>query len=132
MERIDEVAITNHVPLPNQGDCGGWVRGSIQSHSGWQGTVAERSRIFDSGARTRCGSSRIMASKKESPVVTEAEELLPFTVPEVRRLIWYLVWRKIPTPEQVVNWSRWRRTHQARAKRSHYKRNEAQHKQLQL
>ena len=91
-----------------------------------------RARIFDSGARTRCGPSRIRASKKETPVVTEAEELLPFTVPEVRRLIWYLAWRKIPTPEQVVNWSRWRRTHQARAKRSHYKRNEAQHKQLQL
>lgn len=65
-------------------------------------------------------------------MLTEAEELLPLTVPEVRRLIWWLVWKEIPTAEQVVGWSRWRRKHQARAKRSHYKRTTAQHKQLQL
>jgi len=31
-----------------------------------------------------------------------AEELLPLTVPEVRRLIWWLVWRPVPPPERVV------------------------------
>jgi len=38
----------------------------------------------------------------------------------VRRLIWWLVWRQVPPPERVVAWSRWRRKHQARAKRAHY------------
>ena len=50
----------------------------------------------------------------------------------VRRLIWWLVWEKPPTLEQVVRWSRWRRRHQARAKRAHYKRTQAQSEHLQL
>jgi len=77
MERIDEVAITNHVPLPNQGDRGGWVRGLIQSHSGWQVTVAER---------TRCNYVRIAffalaaigsASLNALNVISRAYRLLP-------------------------------------------------------
>ena len=54
------------------------------------------------------------------------------TVPEVRRLLWWLVWGKMPNEEQVVEWSEWRRKHQARAKRSHYKRRQAKYKHLQL
>ena len=64
--------------------------------------------------------------------LVEPDELLPVTVPEVRRLLWWLVWRKLPPPEQVVRWSLWRRAHQAHAKRAHYKRTTAQHEQLQL
>jgi len=60
--------------------------------------------------------------KKGRLAVRELEELLPLTVPEVRRLLWNLVWGKLPTADEVLNWSKWRRTHQARAKRSHYKR----------
>ncbi|HEU5423283.1 MAG TPA: hypothetical protein VFU72_07075 [Nitrolancea sp.] len=51
-----------------------------------------------------------------------AAALIPLTVPEVRRLLWRLVWHAVPPPDFVIAWSRWRRRHQARARRSHYKR----------
>jgi hypothetical protein len=63
---------------------------------------------------------------------TSAEELIPLTVPEVRRLLWWLVWGKMPNNEYVIRWSEWRRKHQLRAKRSHYKRRRAKYKYLQL
>jgi hypothetical protein len=50
-----------------------------------------------------------------------AIELLPLTLPEVRRLLFALVWPP-PRVEQVVRWSAWRRRHQARAKQAHIKR----------
>jgi hypothetical protein len=50
------------------------------------------------------------------------EELLPLTVPEVRRLLRGLVWRSAPPEGQMLHWSWWRRRHQARAKRCHYRR----------
>ena len=49
-------------------------------------------------------------------------ELIPVTVPEVRRLLTRLVWRESPPPDFVLYWSWWRRRHQARAKQCHYKR----------
>jgi len=52
-------------------------------------------------------------------------QLLPLTVPEVRRLLWRLVWQAPATPEGVLYWSYWRRRHQARAKQSHIKRRAA-------
>lgn len=58
--------------------------------------------------------------------------MIPLTVPEVRRLLWWLVWRRLPTDEEVVGWSRWRRRHQAQAKRCHYQRRAARIKHLQL
>jgi len=44
------------------------------------------------------------------------------TVPEVRRLLWQML--RPPPPDDVFvwAWSRWRRRHQAMAKRCHYKR----------
>jgi hypothetical protein len=51
-----------------------------------------------------------------------AADLLPLTVPEVRRLLWRLMWARAPDPEQVLAWSRWRRRHQQRARRSHWRR----------
>jgi SRSO17 transposase len=47
--------------------------------------------------------------------------LLPLTVPAVRRLLWRVAWSAAP-PEPALRWSRWRRRHQARAKRCHYQR----------
>ena len=35
-----------------------------------------------------------------------AAELLPLTVPEVRRLVWRLVWARAPDPDTVLAWSR--------------------------
>jgi hypothetical protein len=47
--------------------------------------------------------------------------LLPLTVPEVRRLLTRLVWRDVPQEAEVLAWSHWRRKHQLRAKRCHYR-----------
>ncbi len=55
----------------------------------------------------------------------EGAQFLPLTVPEVRRLLWRLVWQAPVTPEGVLYWSRWRRRHQARAKHFHIKRRAA-------
>jgi hypothetical protein len=52
--------------------------------------------------------------------------LLPLTVPEVRRLLVALVWTVPVEPGFVLAWSRWRRRHQARARRAHYRRREQQ------
>jgi hypothetical protein len=52
--------------------------------------------------------------------------LLPLTVPEVRRLLVALVWTAPVEPGLVLAWSRWRRRHQARARRAHYQRREQQ------
>src|SRR5262249_47650873 len=49
-------------------------------------------------------------------------ELIPLTVPEVRRLLSGVVWRALAPVEHVLAWSRWRRHHQAVAKRCHYRR----------
>lgn len=49
-------------------------------------------------------------------------ELIPLTAPEVRRLLWGVVWRAFPSVEQVLAWSVWRRHHQAVAKRCHSQR----------
>jgi hypothetical protein len=53
---------------------------------------------------------------------TALAELLPLTVPEVRRLLFALVWQPPPSAEHVLHWSGWRRRHQARAKQAHIKR----------
>jgi len=47
-------------------------------------------------------------------------------VPEVRRLLVALVWTTPVRPGFVLAWSRWRRRHQARARRAHYHRRERQ------
>ena len=49
-------------------------------------------------------------------------ELIPLTGPEVRRLLVALVWPMMPPVERAMRWSFWRRRHQARARRCHYKR----------
>jgi hypothetical protein len=51
-----------------------------------------------------------------------AAELLPLTVPEVRRLLWALVSQRLPPPRTVLHWSAWRRKHQQRARRAHWRR----------
>jgi hypothetical protein len=48
--------------------------------------------------------------------------LVPLTVPEVRRLLVAPVWTTPIEPGFVLAWSRWRRRHQARARRAHYQR----------
>jgi hypothetical protein len=52
--------------------------------------------------------------------------MLPLTVPEIRRLLVALIWPTLTEPRLVLAWSRWRRRHQARARRAHYQRRERQ------
>jgi len=47
---------------------------------------------------------------------------VPLTVPEVRRLLWRVWWLPFHSTAAILRWSHWRRQHQARAKRSHYRR----------
>lgn len=49
------------------------------------------------------------------------EAPIPLTVPEVRRLLYWLIWHPGPTANPVLAWSQWRR-HQARPQRCRYKR----------
>ena len=56
------------------------------------------------------------------PTLDLAAELLPLTVPEVRRLLWRLVWPPPPDIAAALAWSRWRRRHQQRARRCHWQR----------
>jgi hypothetical protein len=56
-----------------------------------------------------------------------AAELLPLTVPEIRRLLWRLVWAGAPEPGAVLARSRWRRRHQQRARRCHWRRRTRPH-----
>ncbi|WP_435831665.1 IS701 family transposase [Catellatospora methionotrophica] len=52
---------------------------------------------------------------------TSTDDLIDLTLAETRRLINTAIHRTLPT-ELAMAWSRWRRRHQAIAKRSHYKR----------
>jgi hypothetical protein len=45
---------------------------------------------------------------------------MELSVPEIRHLITCLVWHLDRDPHRVLHWSRWRRRHQARARRCHY------------
>jgi hypothetical protein len=58
------------------------------------------------------------------------DALIPLTIPEVRRLVYRLVVCVLAPPKAVLHWSRWRRHHQARAMRSHYRRRHARHVRL--
>ena len=48
-------------------------------------------------------------------------ELIPLTVPEVRRLLCRLLWLPRGSPTLTIR-SGWRRRHQARAMQCHYRR----------
>ena len=50
-----------------------------------------------------------------------APELPPLTVPEVRRLITRLLWARRPAGAAVLDWSRWRRRHQAAPRRCRWR-----------
>ena len=62
------------------------------------------------------------AERRKVAGAPETEELLPLTVPEVRRLLRELVGTTAPSREKLLHWSRWRRKHQMRTKHCHYRR----------
>jgi hypothetical protein len=73
-------------------------------------------------------SAALRAGKKG--VVDLKADLLPLTVPEVRRLLWRLIWARPPDCEAARAWSHWRRRHQQRARQSHWKRRTRQENRL--
>lgn len=56
-----------------------------------------------------------------------AEDLVPVSAPEIRRLLYWLFWSMPRPAEAVLSWSRWRRRHQQVAKRCHYRRRLKKH-----
>jgi hypothetical protein len=48
--------------------------------------------------------------------------LIALSVPEIRHLLWLLVWQKAVEQSLVLAWSVWRRKHQAQAQFYHYRR----------
>ena len=87
----------------------------VRSWVGWHGT----SRLPCSPTLTSPSSARRPPGGDLS--VDLQAELLPLTVPELRRLLWRLAWMRPPDPNAVIDWSMWRRRHQQRAKKCHWK-----------
>jgi SRSO17 transposase len=56
------------------------------------------------------------------PPDDKADPLVPLSINEIRRLLARLVINTVHTVDHWLDWSTWRRRHQARAKTSHYKR----------
>jgi hypothetical protein len=71
---------------------------------------------------TRCQTLQLEGTKKQVPW---EDDLLPFTMSEIRRLVYQLVWKAARSIEHILAWSVWRRRHQARAKMCHYRRRQA-------
>lgn len=47
---------------------------------------------------------------------------MPLSIAELRRLLWRLIWQPQLSPQYLLNWSAWRRRHQAIAQFYHFKR----------
>lgn len=66
---------------------------------------------------------------RAQPLVTAGKKgaatklkLLPWTLPELRRLLWLLIWSTSPSLVAIWHWSIWRRQKQERARQCHYRR----------
>jgi hypothetical protein len=70
------------------------------------------------GARAGRRADSGRTQKKKAARASEAG-LSPLTLPEVRVLLWQIVWHEVPAEEFVLHWSVWRRRHQAMARRHH-------------
>lgn len=94
----------------------------IRSWHGWHRhiTLALFAHALLAAIRLREEAASSEGSRRER--VAALVELIPLTVPEVRRLLWRVALARTEPPERVLGWSRWRRRHQARAKRCHYRR----------
>lgn len=102
----------------------------VRSWAGWYRhiTLAMLAHAYLTVMRAKAWAEPNRTKKVGRHKKDRAEELIPLTVPEVRRL----VWGKMLSEQQVMDGSAWRRQHQAKAKRNHYKRREAKYKHLQL
>ena len=66
----------------------------------------------------------VMTAAQPTAPAVDTEELIPFTRNEIRRLFTAAT-APVLTTAHALKWSRWRRRHQARARASHYRRQEA-------
>src|SRR5215216_5732541 len=71
------------------------------------------------GPRRKRGSS---VKATEGSAAGLEDELVPLSVAEVRRLFRNVLLRSAAPVDHVLDWSRWRRRHQARARYFHYRR----------
>jgi hypothetical protein len=55
------------------------------------------------------------AAQRRRRGLIRSPDLLPVTVPEVRRLVAALIWPPPRDPARILDWSRWRRRQQQRA-----------------
>lgn len=68
----------------------------------------------------------VVATLAERAHLPSPVDMIELTVNEFRRLFDALVLTRRPNPERRVRWSHWRRRHQARARRAHYRAREHQ------
>jgi hypothetical protein len=64
----------------------------------------------------------VIAARQRAQHPPAAQELVPLSINEIRRLLAKLVINAVHTIDHWLGWSTWRRRHQARAKTSHYRR----------
>jgi transposase, IS30 family len=64
--------------------------------------------------------SRELRKRGAHPRDADLTELAALSVHEIRRLLTQLIWHPAADLQAILSWSRWRRRHQARARRCHY------------
>ena len=89
----------------------------VRSWTGWYRHITLSMFAYAFLSSVRAASNSPPQRIKNSP----AGNLIPFTVPEVRRLLYQLVLIRLPPQDQVWLRSLWRRRHQATARKHHYK-----------
>jgi hypothetical protein len=99
------------------------------------GNGAKGPRMFEWAAATLpddgtepAGWSRYLLVRRS---LTRNAGLIPVTLGEVRRLLAHLIIH-VPRRAAAWAWSRWRRTHQHRARTSHYQRRQATYNEVLL
>src|SRR6201985_3298528 len=102
-----------------------------KAKSAWINTKCDPGSDGTATSPWRCSPSPISPPSERTlsggvDLLNLAEELLPLTVPEVRRLLWALVSQRSPPPRSVLHWSDWQRKHQQVALHTHW------HRQTQL
>jgi hypothetical protein len=61
------------------------------------------------------GAERRESTEKKKTSHPSRDALIPLSVPEIRHLLWRLIWQKAVKQWLVLAWSVWRRRHQAKA-----------------
>ena len=85
----------------------GWYRHvtlAMIAHAYLTVLSAEAAPALVPAKKRSCGESH-------APVETTATAYIPLTVAEIRKLLWHLAWRYVPSVLAVIGWSLWRRRH---------------------